>query len=86
MGIMYLGSIFYGLPLSSPVSIGGVEHSFTNVKEGNVFQRLEGLMLAAPMEITEIKKRNEELEDEENSLEAAAKMYEDIQAAYSSEA
>jgi hypothetical protein len=50
------------------------------VKEGNIFQRLEGLMLAARMEIMEIKKQNEQLEDEEKSLEVAAKMYRDIQA------
>src|SRR5271163_978296 len=43
-------------------------------------QRLEGLMLAARMEITGIKKRNKELEDEEKSLDVAAKMYKDIQA------
>jgi len=43
-------------------------------------QRLEGLMLAARMEIMEIKKRNKELENEEKSLDAAAKMYKDIQA------
>jgi len=37
-------------------------------------------MLAARMEITGIKKRNKELEDEEKSLDVAAKMYKDIQA------
>jgi len=37
-------------------------------------------MLAARMEINEIKKRETELEEEEKALKAAAQMYEDIQA------
>jgi hypothetical protein len=54
--------------------------TYLHIREGRArIQRLEGLMLSARMEIGEIKKREKELEAEKKGLEAAAKMYEDIQ-------
>jgi hypothetical protein len=54
--------------------------TYVHIREGKArIQRLEGLMLAARMEIKEIENREEELEAELKGLESAARMYEDIQ-------
>lgn len=54
--------------------------TYIHIREGKArIQRLEGLMLAARMEIKEIENREKELEAELKGLESAARMYEDIQ-------